>query len=104
MSPDTSYIESAMVLPAEQVDSVFDKLELLPADAGLERLPAEFNADGFAGKVALGAGVYCTEEGNSWILPAVQKVHSVCEGIDSRRNNSFMRMRLAITIIFPSLV
>jgi aspartate aminotransferase, cytoplasmic len=58
----------------ENCGSVFASLEVLPPDLGLERLPEEYNADQHANKVSLGAGVYRTDEGESWLLPAVKEV------------------------------
>jgi aspartate aminotransferase, cytoplasmic len=57
-----------------EVDSRFSRLEILPPDLGLEKLPIEYNADEHPQKVSLGAGVYRSEDGEHWILPAVNKV------------------------------
>ena len=74
MAPDTSTFDCVMCPPEEEGLSLFASLELLPPDAGLEQLPIEFAKCSFQGKVGLGAGVYCTDEGVPWTLPVVQKV------------------------------
>jgi aspartate/tyrosine/aromatic aminotransferase len=74
MAPDTSSTFDCVMSPPEEEVSLFASLELLPPDAGLEQLPIEFANCSFSGKVSLGAGVYCTDEGVPWTLPVVQKV------------------------------
>jgi len=74
MAPDISTFDSLMCPPEEETISLFANLELLPPDVGLEQLPGEFAKDLFPGKVSLGAGVYCSDEGIPWTLPVVQKV------------------------------
>ena len=74
MAPDTSSTFDCVMSPEEEGVSLFATLELLPPDAGLEQLPIEFAKCSFEGKVGLGAGVYCTDEGVPWTLPVVQKV------------------------------
>jgi aspartate/tyrosine/aromatic aminotransferase len=58
-------------------NSAFVSLEVLPPDLGLEKLPEEYHADQYPDKVNLGAGVYRTNEGESWILPAVKEVYQL---------------------------
>ena len=73
MAPDTSSFDAVMSPPEREI-SLFANLEMLPPDAGLEQLPLEFSMDTFPGKVALGAGMYRSDEGTPWTLPVVQKV------------------------------
>ena len=74
MAPDTSSFDDVMCPPEGLGNSVFAHLEMLAPDAGLEQLPLEFAQDVFPGKVALGAGMYRSDEGTPWTLPVVQKV------------------------------
>lgn len=55
-----------------QPDSLFAQLDTAPHDEVFALMGA-FIADPFPEKVSLGAGVYRTNEGNSWRLPSVKK-------------------------------
>lgn len=83
-------------------ESRFSRLEILPPDLGLEKLPAEYNADNHPQKVSLGAGVYRSEDGKHWILPAVKKVISLGELLICRLKKGFWRTLVIITNTYPS--
>jgi hypothetical protein len=88
----------------EDSNSAFVSLEVLPPDLGLEKLPEEYNADQCPDKVSLGAGVYRTNEGESWILPAVNEAFLAGDCSDRRPRKGSWRIPVIITSTSPSQV